>query len=73
MVNPIHHSPAQYGDSSLITPQQFANAIRYAEVSLENKNLQAAQTALTTIYQYVSPGGGGGYNIWRAYLIPFLI
>jgi hypothetical protein len=59
MVSPVHNNFAQYGDNSSITPEEFKNAVGDAEINLENNNPQGAQTALNTIYQFVSPGGAG--------------
>ena len=59
MVSPVHNNFSQYGDNSSITPEEFKNAVGNAQINLENNNPQAAQAALNTIYQFVSPGGAG--------------
>jgi hypothetical protein len=61
MVNPIRNSPTEYGDNGSVIKDDFNTAVESAVNSLNKvpPDISNAQTALKTIYQYVSPDGPG--------------
>jgi len=61
MVNPIRNSPTEYGDNGSLIKDDFNTAVQSAVNSLNKvpPDISNAQTALKTIYQYVSPDGPG--------------